>query len=404
MALILVTHTSYFTDRPGGSSRIAYDLAHGLAAEGHRVWYLCQDVTSSKPAYEVDGRVTVLRYRLPAGRIHGLLFRHVHHMVTAQAVLRRHLPSPPDVIHGHAPFQYVAARRIYGRRGLWCYSVHSPVVEEMSIVWRNCGLTGYFKALLGGPLLQRMESEILRWSDVVVSLSEYTRSLLAQRHGSRLTTRVRVIPGWTDLDRFRPLAGSLAEVRSYLGWPVNCPVFFTLRRLESRMGLDNLLHAFSLARQAGHQFYAVIGGIGSQESALLDLRNRLGLGSCVSFMGTIPENILPLAYGACDVSVIPTAQLECFGLIALEALACGRPVLVTPVGALPEIIRNFEPRWIASSATPQGIADLICKYLDGALPVYDNTLMGRRLRYYSFARALQEYSQCLGLVQFPLNP
>lgn len=374
---------------------MAYDLAHAFATEGHRVYFLCQGVARSSPERELDGQVAVLRYKPFAGTAHRWPLRHAQHAAAAQAVLERYLPEPPDIVHGHTPLQYLAARHFYGNSGRWYYTFHSPAVEEMRLVWGSQGLSGRLKLVVGLPLIRRMESEILEVSTALIAESDYTCSLLAKLYGAQRTARIEVIAGWTHLDRFRPLNEPPVEARTRLGWPRGVPVLFTLRRLESRMGLDNLLHAYRILRESGYRFHAVIGGKGSQERHLVDLRRRLGLENWVTFIGHVPEESLALAYGSCDAFVIPSAQLECFGLIALEALACGRPVLVTPVGALPEVMQGFQREWIGASATPVGIAALIGKYLDGALPGYNDALVGERLEYYSFARAFREYTHCL---------
>lgn len=394
MARILITTIRYFKDVPNGNARIACDLAHGFAQAGHSVWYLCEQASASSPEMEMDGPVAILRYRLHRTRF-GISWH--RHATAAATILHRYLPEPPDVVHGHAPLQYLAARKVYGKKGRWCYTVHSPMVEEMKIVLNSQGWMGRCKAMVGLPWLQRMEHGLLQWSDIVVSLSEYTRTLLVNRYGNTLAGRVMCIPGWMDPKGFHPLHESMADVRTRLGWPVNQPVFFVLRRLEKRMGVDNLLRALDLVRKAGYDFYAVIGGSGSQEKTLHDLCRHLGLNQNVSFMGRVAQDVLPMAYGACDASVIPTAQLECFGIIALEALACGRPVLVTPVGALPELMRQFESAWIAKSHSPEGVADLLCRYLRGVLPPYDGARIQKQLGLFSFSRALREYSDCLNL-------
>ena len=89
--------------------------------------------------------------------------------------------------------------------------------------------------------------------------------------------------------------------------------------------------------------------------------------STITFLGRLEDRDLPLAYAACDAFVLPTAELECFGLIALEALSAGRPVLATPVGAIPEMIRKFDTSWLAQSAKAEDIADVLRKYLAGEL-------------------------------------
>jgi glycosyltransferase involved in cell wall biosynthesis len=163
------------------------------------------------------------------------------------------------------------------------------------------------------------------------------------------------------------------------------------------MGLDNLLRALVLVKKQGFHPYTVIGGSGSLKAYLIRMRDYLGLQSDVTLMGFVPANQLSLAYGACDASIIPTSQLECFGIIALEALATGKTTLTTPVGSLTEIMQNFEPKWVASNNTAEGIADLICAYLSGSLPQHSSdelrTVIAQR---YTTQRAIEQYEQVLG--------
>jgi glycosyltransferase involved in cell wall biosynthesis len=167
------------------------------------------------------------------------------------------------------------------------------------------------------------------------------------------------------------------------------------------MGLDTLLRALDLVRRRGHKLRTFIAGEGSQRVRLEMLRRHLNLESEVTFMGFVPGASLPLAYGACDASLIPTQALECFGIIALESLACGRPTLVTPVGALPEVVNGFEPRWVARDSTPEQIADVLCAFLGGRLPARSAEELRERLTdQYGFARALRTYGQILGLQRF----
>jgi glycosyltransferase involved in cell wall biosynthesis len=169
------------------------------------------------------------------------------------------------------------------------------------------------------------------------------------------------------LERFR-IADDRTRLKAVLGWPEDVPAFFTLRRLVPRMGLDSLLYALREVKSAGCSFVTIIGGQGPLRNELQKLIDDLGLKGLVYLVGHIPDSQLPAYYAAADAFLLPTAELECFGLIVLEALACGRPVLSTPVGAIPEILARIEPKWLARDQTPPAIADLIIEYLAGRLP------------------------------------
>jgi glycosyltransferase involved in cell wall biosynthesis len=95
---------------------------------------------------------------------------------------------------------------------------------------------------------------------------------------------------------------------------------------------------------------------------------------------------------------MPTAQLEGFGIPLLEAMACGKPVLATPIGAMPEIVRPFEPRWVAQGADPLRLAELIGSYLAGNLPRHTpERIRGYVMANYSPAKAYDRYSDFLRL-------
>lgn len=392
---VLTAAHTYFRDIPSGAARLAYDVAHEMAKRGYEVWMLVQDLTNTGRPYEVDDGVTVVRYNLaPAGRFN--LGRHRAHIHQAQSALRQFATGPFDVVHGHTPLQYLAALRFSQKQGVrTCYTIHSPAYLELKIEWLSRGWPGRLKGLFGLPFVARLERRCLESSMYLTCESDYTQRLVHNLYGAELAKGIIRIPGWVDLDRFRPAADP-KQAKSQLGWPVDRPVLFTLRRLAARMGLDNLLRALRIVRSKGFEFHMVIGGSGPLRGSLERLAQHLELNDVVTFLGSVDEEILPRAYAACDAFIIPTADLECFGIITLEALACGRPVLATPVGALPEIVGRFEPRWIAHSATLDGLASLILDFFSGHLPQHSpDDLRTWVAEHFPFERAMDRYEKIL---------
>ena len=97
--------------------------------------------------------------------------------------------------------------------------------------------------------------------------------------------------------------------------------------------------------------------------------SSLGLDHRIRMLGFVQESLLPAHYQAADISIVPSQSLEGFGLTTVESLACGTPVLVTPVGGLTEVIRPFAPSCILSGASPDQIAEGLNAYLAGELPL-----------------------------------
>ena len=162
--------------------------------------------------------------------------------------------------------------------------------------------------------------------------------------------RICVIPPGVDLQHFRPQAKS--EARASLGYPNEQPLVLFVGRIEALKGIDTLIRATHLLSAergtAGNRIRVhIVGGdveedlqrMGSELSSLQTLARELGVQDQVEFLGSRRQAQLPAYYGAADVVVMPSYS-ESFGMVALEAMACGRPVLASRVGGLAYLIQD----------------------------------------------------------------
>jgi len=392
-ARVLIAALHYHPDQPGGSGKLAFDEATFLASRGHEVWMLALDMTGENPEYAFRDGLHVLQYGVSPLRWLDPRRAFVHQK-EARRTLAQQVHHPFDVVHGHTPLQYWGAvEAVAGHR--WCYSVHSLARLELLASSRGLPALQRWKAHLAGRIAGRIERRCLKASDCVTSDSEFTHRLLRQHYGSKLAGSVKIVPGWVDMSRFQIVVEREA-VKQRLGWPIEKPVLFTLRRLVPRMGLDNLLRAAREVADRGLEFALMIGGDGLLRGRLETLANDLGLAGRVRFLGRVSDDMLPQMFGAADAFVLPTAELEGFGLIILEALACGRPVLATPVGAIPEIITLIEPTWLSTDGSAGAIADLLASFLTGALPAHNPWALRARIeKRYSSSRILGELEALL---------
>jgi glycosyltransferase involved in cell wall biosynthesis len=159
-----------------------------------------------------------------------------------------------------------------------------------------------------------------------------------------------VLPPGVDLEHFVP--GSRAASRDRLGLPQTAHVVVSVRRLVPRMGLDVLLEAAAMVESP---LVLVIGGEGPERPALERHASELGLN--VRFVGRVDDRELADIYRAADVSVVPSVALEGFGLVVLEALACGTPVLASDVGGLGEALAGLDPTLVVPPAQPCALAE-----------------------------------------------
>jgi glycosyltransferase involved in cell wall biosynthesis len=133
-----------------------------------------------------------------------------------------------------------------------------------------------------------------------------------------------------------------------------------------------LLKAAQIVRASHANFVVKIAGKGPLRETLEGAINVLGLTDCVELLGFVSEDDLVQAYQAADVTILPTQSLEGFGTIISESLACGTPVIVTPVGGMPEAVAPLGNGLIARSASPEDIAERMDAVLRGTLILPDH--------------------------------
>lgn len=200
-----------------------------------------------------------------------------------------------------------------------------------------------------------------------IVLSRAFGEILTHNYGIR-EERIRVVPGGVDLRRFSALT-SRAEARTRLDLPHDRPIIVTVRRLTATKGLEHLIDATAQLRVSVPEVLVLIVGTGPLEA---DLRRRVaerGLERNVRFAGHVSDGDLSVVYRAADLMIVPTISLEGFGLVVVESLACGTPALVTPIGGLPEVVRDLDPCLVLADAGAGAIARGIGDALSGKLPL-----------------------------------
>jgi SAM-dependent methyltransferase len=213
---------------------------------------------------------------------------------------------------------------------------------------------GGVAGLAGVGALWMAERACLRRAARIHVESDFSRSLLWKLYRIPAERLVN-IPGGVDVELFRP-APDRRSMRATLGLPLDRPLLFTVRNLEARMGLDTLIEAMATLVRRVPDVQLLIGGSGSQRRMLEELVATLGLDKHVTLLGFVPEADLPRYYQAADVFVLPTRELEGFGLVTAEALACGTPVLGTRVGATPELLDPLDAGLVFQDATAEAMA------------------------------------------------
>ncbi|AFZ34382.1 glycosyl transferase group 1 [Stanieria cyanosphaera PCC 7437] len=230
-------------------------------------------------------------------------------------------------------------------------------------------------------LKKQIEKAVYRRSSQFIVLSQTFRDILHREYQVPLN-KIHIIPGGVDIDRFNINLSSI-EARTQLNWHPDKPIIFCIRRLAKRMGLENLITAMAQVRDRYPDILLYIAGKGALADTLQTQINELELTDHVKLLGYVPDEQLPLCYRAANFSVVPTVALEGFGLIVVESLAAGTPVLGTPIGGIPEILKPFSQDLVFEGYQPNQIAEGIIEALGGdrVLPSSEECLAYIRANY-----------------------
>jgi glycogen(starch) synthase len=361
----------WFPEHPGGLDRFYYELVRYLPRVGVGVFGL------------VAGPPDVSR--LTGGRVEAFASRSSHLPVRlwkARRAVRRALDRDPSLlVVSHCPLHGFPSLDLLGGR---------PLVIHFQGPW------GLEARAEGAPWFAvraklALERVVYRRGTAFVVLSEAFRQLLADLYGVP-PERIRVIPGGVDADRFS-IGLSRAEARAALGWPSDRPIVLTVRRLVRRMGLEDLIAATAAVRRRVPDLLVLIAGRGPLSLELESRIRAAGLDGHMRLVGFLPDDVLPHAYTAADLTVVPSVALEGFGLVVAESLAAGTPTLVTPVGGLPEAVRALSRDLIVPEAGPKALADGITAALTGKLRLPDAAVCQR------FARERYDWPVIAGQVR-----
>lgn len=184
-------------------------------------------------------------------------------------------------------------------------------------------------------------------------------------------SKVAVIPPGVDLDRFQPIDKTTAKKR--VGIPCGDKNILFAGRIEPLKGIDTMLRAMALIQQrhpeaVQNTCMAIVGGdpwaddLDEEMARLQQLRNELEIHDLVTFLGAKDQGILPNYYAAAEMVVMPS-HYESFGMVALEAMAMGTPVIASEVGGLAHLVKDGINGFHVPSRDPEALAAKIYELL-----------------------------------------
>jgi glycosyltransferase involved in cell wall biosynthesis len=264
-----------------------------------------------------------------------------------------HLTSDIDMVVSHCTPSLFPSLQQLGRKPLICH-FHGPRYLERTVEGAHP---------LSVRLSKYIEEKVYARTDHAITLSHYMKNVLIETYGFA-EKQISVVPGGVNADRFKQTI-SRQEARRQLGLAIDRPLILAVRRLERRMGLQSLVEAIHEVVRKYPDVLVLIAGKGALREELDKQITTKNLTGHVQTVGAVTEQELPLLYRAADFAIVPSIAYEGFGLVLLESLASGTPVLGTPVGAIPEVLEPLNKALVFEDASPRSLADGICDALSG---------------------------------------
>lgn len=355
----------------GGMNVYVRELTRELAARGIRI-----DVFTRNRESETEVKVEKFApnarvVNIPTGRPDQYskhdLYLHIPDFVDGILRWAQTQGCAYDILHAHYWLSGSTAlelQRVWGQR---------PIVQMFHTlgVMKNRVSRGAYDRETETRI--RIEQHLLRKVDRVVASTPRDKQQMVELYAAN-PARIEIIPPGVDLELFHPI--DRREARDFLETPLDDLTVLFVGRLDPVKGIDTWFRAMKLVVERDPDLRSkmcvcLIGGDLDEDDApdteyarLENLKDELGIGDMVTFLGRRSQATLPYYYSSADVVVMPS-RYESFGLAALEAMACGTPVVATDVGGLSFVVRDGETGYLVPEGDSQAMADCLLKLLHG---------------------------------------
>ena len=284
-----------------------------------------------------------------------------------------------DIIHSHYWMSGLAAASLSDAWG------GTPIVHMFHTLGEMKNRIARNEAEREGEYRINGEKQVLRRADrvVVATVAELTQLRFLYKANGNMV----IIPPGVDVSHFYPIPAD--EAKMYVGLKPEDRMVLFVGRIEPLKGVDTLIQAMSclqLKETKRPVHLAIIGGdpaaspeeMTAEMSRLQKLCDDLAVDQTVVFLGKRDQDKLPYYYSAAEVLVMPS-HYESFGMVALEAMACGTPVIASEVGGLAYLVRDGETGFTIPDQEPEELCDKISWMLNDK-PLHD-TMSARAVEY-----------------------
>jgi len=351
-----------YPDEVGGAWGLTYQINKRLVERGHKVYLITCKSSETQMNNEIVDGIQYFRISLQASKNMFLLWKSIRKQI--KKILRS---EPINLIHIHNPLIGFIALLF---PSLWkipkVYHFHSSWFDEEKI--NSSGKENLSLSLnLKLQVIRIIEWTCYKFSGTILFLSKYSKKRFKEYYSFSKSNLV-IIPGGVDLNEFQPLKPKedLYELRRLLSIEEKSLIILTVRRLEERMGLENLVLAIEMLikKHPDINFQLIIVGKGSFQQKLENLIMEKNLSGIIKLSGLVSKEKLPLYFKVADLFVLPTTAIEGFGIVTAEAFASGLTVMGTPVGATIEILEQIDKNLIFGGVSPEFLSNGLERFFE----------------------------------------
>ena len=356
----------------GGMNVYVRDLTRELGRQGIGVDVFTRSQDEHQPHVKEDLGHGNRVIHIPAGPETPLpkhiLYQHVPEFVGGVREFARAQGQTYDLIHAHYWLSGAAAESL---RAAW----GAPFVQMFHTLGEMKNRVALNPAERESDLRLRVETGLLRDADRLVAATLAERAQMEWLYHADVS-RVTIIPPGVDVNLFYPRPA--AEAKQRIGIDPKLKMLLFVGRIEPLKGVGTLLQAVALLRRRGvgdcrRLCLSIIGGDpdvntlnaytkNAEMDRLQAMRQALGITDVVTFVGKQDQDALADYYAAAEAVVMPS-HYESFGMVALEAMACGTPVIASEVGGLAFLVRDGETGLHVPDQDPAALADQICRII-----------------------------------------
>lgn len=323
----------------GGVENVAYNLAVEMLKKGHNISIFTSSIDTID-SVEDYGQIIIYRYKKSviigeASTSIGLFFKPLFTSLDLD-IIHSHMGNLPAPLTAH----------------LVSKKNKTPIIVTYHADWIG-GFGGLIRRSCVFVFNKIICNNLLSQSDLIIALSDY--QVNESTHLSKHANKILTIPNGINLNEFEENI-SKNECREKLNLPLNKKIILFVGSLTPRKGPHILIQAMKKVISTIPDSYLIFVGDGTLKTDLNDLANNLNLGNDISFVGFVDEKSKLLYYKASDIFALPSFH-ESFGIVLLEASACGLPLVVSDLEAFKAIINDGQNGLFTKMGDDDDLAD-----------------------------------------------